>query len=189
MMFIQRFIFVFVFFFLGVVGCESCIDKSQIGGVEILVSDFDGLFFFGDVNVNFQQIELLILQSIVKDVFVLMIDVMNVEFCFYEVIYLCVDEGIWILLIMVCGIFGVVFVNGMMIFENFFVFDLEVLRVELFLDLFFQNGGIDFEMGNFFVCLNYFFVFFGCIILGDEVCFGLVNFMIEVCFGFFCVIF
>lgn len=166
---------------LVAVGCESRTDKSQTGGVEISISDFDGLPVRGSVNDDFQSIETLTLQSIAKDPFAPTSDLMNVELYSYEITFSRADEGTRVPPTMVRGIFGTVPVNGTNTIDGLPVLDTEALRVEPLSDLFFENGGIDSETGNDFVRLNYTLVFFGRTISGDEVRSGPANFTIEMC--------
>lgn len=177
----NRLIPVLALLLVGALGCESRTDKSQTGGVEISVSDFDGLPIRGSVTEDFQQIETLTLQSISKDPLAPTSDLMNVELYSYEVTFTRADEGTRVPPTMVRGIFGTVPVNGTNTIDNLPVLDTEALRVPPLSDLFFENGGIDSETGNDFVRLNYRLVFFGRTISGDEVRSGPANFTLEMC--------
>ena len=178
---IQRLIPVLALLLLGAVGCESRTDKSQTGGVEISVSDFDGLPIVERVESSIVQIDTLTLQSIAKDPFAPTSDLMNVELYSYEVTFSRADEGTRVPPTLVRGIFGTVPVNGTNTIDGLPVLDSEALRVEPLSDLFFENGGLDTETGNDFIRLNYTLVFFGRTISGDEIRSGPANFTIEMC--------
>ncbi|MEM6705372.1 MAG: hypothetical protein AAF690_21815 [Acidobacteriota bacterium] len=180
---IKKLIPVLALLLLGAVGCESRTDKSQTGGVEISVSDFDGLPVIGSVNApgGLIQIDTLTLQSISKDPFAPTSDLMNVELYSYEVTFSRADEGTRVPPTLVRGIFGTVPVNGTNTIDGLPVLDSEALRVEPLSDLFFENGGLDSETGNDFIRLNYTLVFFGRTISGDEIRSGPANFTIEMC--------
>jgi len=90
--------------FVGV-GCETRTDKEQTGGVEISISDFDGLPLRHDVNTDFVQIEELTMTSVANDAFAPTSDLMNVELHSYEVTYSRADTGTRIPPTLVRGIF------------------------------------------------------------------------------------
>ncbi len=179
----QRLLPIFVLVLVGALalGCESRTDKTETGGVEISVSDFDGLALRHDVSVDFLQVDELTLQNISKDPFAATSDLMNVELYSYEVTYTRADTGTRLPPPLVRGLFGTVPVNGTAVFNNLPVMDLEQFSTEPLSDLYPFNGGFDTETGNALIRLNFRLVFFGRTISGDEVRSGPANFTVEIC--------
>ena len=163
--------------FVGV-GCETRTDKEQTGGVEISISDFDGLPIQASVNTQFVQVDELTLTSIANDTFAPTSDLMNVELHSYEVTFSRADTGTRLPPTLVRGIFGVVPVNGTNTINNLPVLDSEALLSEPLIDLSVLNGSVDSETGERFIRLNYRLVFFGRTISGDEVRSGPANFTV-----------
>ena len=162
------------------VGCESRTDKNQTGGVALSISDFDGLPVSASVNsTRFIQVESITIQSVAKDPFGAVSDLMNVELTSYEVRYTRADTGTRLPPPMVRGHLGTVPVNGTSTVNNLPVMDSEALLSEPLTDLLFENGAVDRETGENFIRLNFNIEFFGRTLSGDEVRSGPAAFTIE----------
>ena len=133
----QRLLPVFVLLLVGTfaLGCESRTDKTETGGVEISISDFDGLPISSSVASGIVQIGEITLQSISKDPFAATSDLMNVELQSYEITFTRADAGTRLPPPVVRGIFGVVPVNGTYVINNLPVIDGEALDTEPLNDL------------------------------------------------------
>jgi len=156
---------------VGLLACESRVDRTDGGGIILSISDFDGLPIAVAVNLGngFVQVGELVVSSIIKNPTLAGSSLMNVEISSFEVTYTRADTGTRLPPKFVRGLFGVVPAGGDFTVENLPIMAPEQFDVPPLSDLLYQNGGFDKETGETRIILNCHIRFFGRTLSGDAV--------------------
>lgn len=161
-------------------GCSARVDETE-SGVILSVTDFDGRPTRVSVNAagGLVSIGEITIENIPKDPNGTTSDLMNVEMQSYEVVYTRVDTGTRVPTPLVRSTFGVVPVDGQIVYENLPLLIGEQLDNPPLEDLLVSNGGIDSETGGRTITLELRLTFFGRTLTGDNVATAPVRFDIE----------
>lgn len=164
-------------------GCSSDAGETDTGGVELVVTEFDGWPSLVSVNdaasdrlVTVDELEL---TSIVENPDLGVTELQTIELRTYEIQYTRADSGTRVPTPLVERVFSTVSPGGTADFGN-----LPILRTEQLLnpplsDLLFVNGGFDRETGSDVIRLNGHMRFFGRTLSGRDVVTSPQSFTIE----------
>lgn len=167
--------------FLG--GCSSDAGETDTGGVELVVTEFDGLPSLVSVNaaaaaglVTVEEIEL---TSIVENPNRGVSDLQTIQLRTYEIQFSRADTGSRVPTPLVERIFSTVSPGGTATFNNLPILRSEQLLNEPLSELLFVNGGFDRETGSEVIRLNFHLRFFGRTLSGRDVATSPQSFTVE----------
>lgn len=164
-------------------GCSSDAGETDTGGVELIVTEFDGLPSLVSVNdaaaAGLVTVEDLELTSVVENPARGVSQLQTIELRTYEIRFTRADAGSRVPTPLVERIFSTVSPGGTADFGN-----LPILRTEQLLnpplsDLLFVNGGFDRETGSDVIRLNFHLRFFGRTLSGRDVVTSPQSFTVE----------
>lgn len=148
---------------LPMTACSDNAGDTDSGGVELVVSDFDGR----PIRVSVNQaggavlIEEITLESIVENPDLGTGNLQTIELSSYEVTYTRADSGTRVPIPLVRKTFGTIPPGGNTTIENFPVMLAPQMTEPPISDLLFENGAIDRETGESIIVLNLAIRFFG----------------------------
>ncbi|MGD2115546.1 MAG: hypothetical protein PVG07_10860 [Acidobacteriota bacterium] len=150
---------------LGLAGCSEDAGDVDGGGIELVISDFDGLPTVVGMEqaaaIDLVTIGEITLQSIVKDPSQGSSDLQTVRLRRYEVVYTRADGGETVPTPLVEGLIGTVPVNGETTIDNLPIMRSEQIENPPLSNLLLVNGGFDRDTGNTTIRLNLRLRFFG----------------------------
>lgn len=164
-------------------GCSSDAGETDTGGVELVVTEFDGLPSIVSVNqaasVGLVTVDEIELTSIVENPSLGVSDLQTIELRTYEIRFTRADTGTRVPTPLVERLFSTVSPGGTADFGN-----LPILRSEQLLnpplsDLLFVNGGFDRETGSDVIRLNFHLRFFGRTLSGRDIVTSPQSFTVE----------
>lgn len=172
-------------FLLTLGGCSSDAGETDTGGVELVVSEFDGYPSLVSVNgvtdgtVGLVTVEETELTSLLENPNVTPTDLQTIEIRTYEIRFSRADAGTRVPTPVVERLFSTVPPGGTSTFNN-----LPILRSEQLLnpplsDLLFVNGGFDQETSSSVIKLNFHMRFFGRTLGGRDVVTSPQSFTVE----------
>lgn len=170
-----------------VAGCSGDAGETDTGGVEIVVSDFDGQPTLISVNsvadpgagVGLVSIGEITIDSLIENPNQPVTSMQTVVMSSYEIVYTRADAGTRVPTPLVEGVLGSIDPGSSTTYEN-----LPILRAEQLLnpplsDLLFVNGGFDRETGSEVIRLNFRIRFFGRTVGGRDVATPVQSFTVE----------
>jgi hypothetical protein len=180
-------ILVLPFALLGVGGCSGDAGETDTGGVEIVVTEFDGLPLLVSVNqvadplsgIGLVTVEQIDVESLIEVPGSPTTDLQTVVMQSYEIRFTRADAGTRVPTPLVERVLGTLAPGGNTTYNN-----LPILRAEQLLnpplsDLLFLNGGFDSETGSDVIRLNFNLRFFGRTGGGRDVATPVQSFTVE----------
>ena len=159
-----------------VLGCprSTRLDKTEQGGVQMKITDFDGLPAQVSVNATVSSGGLLQVDDLTVSCTAINQNdptspLMDVEIERYEVGFSRADNGTREATPTVRGIFGLCPVNGSLTYNNLVLMTGEEFTNEPLSDLLWANGGVDSETGSSAILLNLELKFFGKLANGTRI--------------------
>lgn len=158
---------------LVLAGCSGDAGETDTGGVEIVISDFDGQPSLISANaaaaVGLVTIGEITVSSLIENPGDLPTDLQTVVLNTYEIVYTRADAGTRVPTPLVERVLGSIAPGADTTYEN-----LPILRAEQLLnpplsDLLFVNGGFDTETGSDVIRLNFGVRFFGRTVGGRDI--------------------
>jgi hypothetical protein len=168
---------------LAVAGCSGDAGKTDTGGVEIVISDFDGLPTLVSVNsaaaVGLLSVDEITLESLIENPNAGTTDLQTVVIDTYEIQFTRADAGTRVPTPLVERVLGTIAPGANTVYNN-----LPILRAEQLLnpplsDLLFVNGGFDTETGSDVIRLNFRLRFFGRTVGGRNLATPVQSFTVE----------
>lgn len=172
---------------LGVVGCSGDAGETDTGGVEIVVTEFDGLPLLVPVNqvadplsgIGLVTVEQIDVESLIEVPGSPTTDLQTVVMQSYEIRFTRADAGTRVPTPLVERVLGTIAPGGNTTYNN-----LPILRAEQLLnpplsDLLFLNGGFDSETGSDVIRLNFNLRFFGRTVGGRDIATPVQSFTVE----------
>jgi hypothetical protein len=173
--------------FFGVAGCSGDAGETDTGGVEIVVSDFDGLPLLVSVNaaadplsgIGLVTVDQINVESLIENPSNPTTDLQTVVMETYEIRFTRADAGTRVPTPLVERVLGTISPGGDTTYDN-----LPILRAEQLLnpplsDLLFLNGGFDSETGSDVIRHNSNPRFFGRPVGGRDVATPVQSFTVE----------
>lgn len=160
---------------LALGGCSEDAGETDTGGVELVISDFDGLPTVVSVNNStaggaaLVTIEEITLESIVENPDLGTGDLQTIRLSTYEVRFSRADAGERVPTPLVEGLIGTVPVGGETTIENLPIMRSQQLLEPPLSDLLLINGAFDRETGESTITLNLTIRFFGETLGGRDV--------------------
>lgn len=170
-------------FALVLVGCSGDAGETDTGGVEIVITDFDGQPSLVSVNdaaaVGLVTIGEVTISSLIENPGDVQTDLQTVVLNTYEIVYTRADAGTRVPTPLVERVLGSIAPGSDTTYEN-----LPILRAEQLLnpplsDLLFVNGGFDTETGSDVIRLNFGVRFFGRTVGGRDIATPRQSFTVE----------